>query len=146
MPSEILKEMRSPITPGNILRKRHALRRELLEQANLIPTRIAILGGSTTTEVKSMLELFLLAQGIQPTFYESGYNRFSEDVLFENPELLNFKPDVVFIHTTWHNVSQFPELMETEGEVEQRLREEAARFEAHLGENLLAARCGDHPK
>jgi len=122
--------MRFPITPANILRKRHALKKELLAQPNLTPTRIAILGGSTTTEVKSMLELFLLAQGIQPTFYESGYNRYSEDILFENPNLLNFKPDVVFIHTTWHNVSQFPELMEADGEVEQRVRREAARFES----------------
>jgi FkbH-like protein len=76
-----------------------------------------------------MLELFLLAQGIQPTFYESGYNRYSEDLVFENPDLMNFKPDVVFIHTTWHNVSQFPELMEAEAEVEQRVRREVGRFE-----------------
>ena len=69
------------------MRKRHSLKKELLAQPNLMPTRIAILGGSTTTEVKNMLELFLLAQGIQPTFYESGYNRYSEDVLFENPDL-----------------------------------------------------------
>jgi FkbH-like protein len=128
--SEILREMRFPITPANILRKRHALKKELLAQPNLMPMRIAILGGSTTTEVKSMLELFLLDQGIQPTFYESGYNRYSEDILFDNPDLLNFKPNVVFIHTTWHNVSQFPELMEAEEEVEQRVCREAARFES----------------
>jgi len=128
--SEILKELQFPITPANVLRKRHALKKELLAQSHLIPTRIAILGGSTTTEVKSMMELFLLAQGIQPTFYESGYNRYSEDILFENPDLMNFKPDVVFIHTTWHNVSQFPELTETEAEVERRIRREVARFES----------------
>ena len=128
--SEILKEMRFPIAPEKILRKRHSLKRELIAQPNLMPTRIAILGGSTTTEVKSMLELFLLAQGIQPTFYESDYNRYSDDVLFENPALWNFKPDVVFIHTTWHNVSQFPQLMEAEGEIEQRVRREVSRFES----------------
>jgi FkbH-like protein len=122
--------MRFPITPANILRKRHTLKKVLLAQPNLISTRIAILGGSTTTEVKSMMELFLLAQGIQPVFYESGYNSYSEDVLFENPELWNFKPDIVFIHTTWHNVLQFPELMEGEGETEQRVRREVARFES----------------
>ena len=77
-----------------------------------------------------MLELFLLAQGIQPTFYESGYNRYCEDVLFENPDLWNFKPDIVFIHTTWRNVSEFPELLEAEAEVEQRVRREMARFES----------------
>jgi FkbH-like protein len=128
--SAIPKEMQFPIAPGNLLRKRHSLKKELLAQPNLIPTRIAILGGSTTVEVKSMLELFLLAQGIQPTFYESGYNRYSEDILFENHKLLHFKPDVVFIHTTWRNVSQFPELMESEMEVDQRVRREAARFES----------------
>jgi FkbH-like protein len=129
-PSEIFKALRFPVTAADILRKRHSLKKELLRQTNLVPTRIAILGGSTTAEVKSMLELFLLAQGIQPTFYESGYNRYSEDVLFESPGLWNFKPDIVFIHTTWHNVSQFPELMEAEKEVEDRLRREAARFES----------------
>ena len=128
--SEILKEMRHPVTPATILRKRHALKKELLAQPNLLSARVAILGGSTTTEVKSMLELFLLAQGIQPSFYESGYNRYSEDVLFENPDLWNFRPDVAFIHTTWRNVSQFPELMETEEQVEQRVQQEVARFDA----------------
>jgi len=124
------KAVRLPTSAADIVRKRHSLKRELLAQENLIPTRIAILGGSTTTEIKSMLELFLLAQGIQPTFYESAYNRYSEDILFENPDLWNFKPDIVFIHTTWHNISQFPELLEAETEVEERVRREVARFES----------------
>jgi FkbH-like protein len=128
--SEILKEMRHPVTPANILRKRHTLKKELLAQPNLLPVRVAILGGSTTTEVKSMLELFLLAQGIQPCFYESGYKKYSEDVLFENEGLWNFRPEVVFIHTTWRNVGQFPDLMETEAQFERRIGEEVARFEA----------------
>ncbi len=127
---EFPRELRSPIDVVTVLRKRRSLKRELLEQPNLVPTRIAILGGSTTAEVKSMLELFLLAQGIQPTFYESEYNRYSEDVLFENPELWNFKPEIVYLHTTWHNVSEFPELFEAEQEVEQRVREEVGRFQA----------------
>jgi FkbH-like protein len=131
----IPKALRFPITAAEILRKRQSLKKELLGQTNLIPTRIAILGGSTTVEVKSMLELFLLAQGIQPTFYESGYNRYSEDVLFENPDLWNFKPDIVFIHTSWHNVSQFPELMEPEAEVERRVGVEMDRF-ASLWEKI----------
>jgi FkbH-like protein len=131
----IPKAMKFPISATEILRKRQSLKKELLGQANLIPTRIAILGGSTTTEVKCMLELFLLAQGIQPAFYESGYNRYSEDVLFQNPDLWNFKPDIVFIHTTWHNISQFPQLMEPEAEVEERVRHEMARF-ASLWEKI----------
>jgi len=127
---DILKAVRYPIDPANLVRRRQTLKKELLKQANLLQTRVAILGGSTTSEVKNMLEIFLLANGIQATFYESGYNRYSEDVLFENPELSNFKPDIVFIHTSWLNVSEFPAIMESEEEVQTRVRQEVSRFES----------------
>jgi FkbH-like protein len=127
---KVPKALQFPIAVSDVLRKRETLKKELLQQTNLVPTRVAILGGSTTVEVKDMLELFLLAQGIQPTFYESGYKSYSEDILFENPDLWNFRPDIVFIHTTWHNVSQFPELLDAEAEVENRVRHEMARFES----------------
>jgi len=127
---EIPKALRFPVSTADILGKRHLLKKELLKQTNLIETRIAVLGGSTTGEVKSTLELFLLAQGIQPVFYESGYNQYWEDVVFENPDLWNFRPDIVFIHTTWHNVSRFPEPLEAEAEVEARVRHEMGRFES----------------
>jgi len=122
--------LRFPIAPEEVLRKRQALKRELLKQSDTLPARIAILGGSTTAELKSTLELFLLAQGIQPEFYESGYNCYCEDVLFENPELWDFKPNIVFVHTTWRNVAEFPELLVGEAAVEGRVRREMARFEA----------------
>ena len=127
---QVPKALRFPIAVAEILQKRQGLKRELVKQTNLVPTRIAILGGSTSTEIKSMLELFLLAQGIHPAFYESGYNRYCEEVLFENPDLWNLKPDIVFIDTTWRNVPQFPELTEAEADVEKRLRREMARFES----------------
>lgn len=124
------KALRFPIAVSEVLLKRLSLKRDLLKQTNLLPIRIAILGGSTTTEVMNMLELFLLAGGIAPTFYESGYNRYDEEVLFQNPELWKFKPDIVFIHTTWRNVQQFPNLLEPQAETEQRLHDEVARFKS----------------
>jgi len=130
MQSEILRDLRFPVTPANIMRKRQQLRKELLGQPNLLQKRIAILGGSTTTEVRSMLELFLLAHGIEPEFYESGYNRYAEDVLFDNPQLANFRPDIVFLHTGWQNVAEFPELLETDEQVDQRFHREMDRFRA----------------
>lgn len=120
--------VRLPTTLAEILRKREALKKELLQQENLLPVRMAILGGSTTSELRKMLELFLLASGMQPAFYESGYNRYRDDVLFESPELWKFKPDIVFFHTTWRNVSQFPPLLEEEAGVEERVEAEMARF------------------
>ncbi len=128
MPEEALRELRFPVTAANILRKWQQLRKELLAQPNLLQKKIAILGGSTTTEIRKMLELFLLAHGIEPAFYESGYNRYAEDVLFDNPQLASFRPDIVFLHTGWQNVSEFPELLETAEQVEQRLHREVDRF------------------
>ena len=126
----IAKALRFPIDTQDALLKRQTLKKELLKQSNLIPARIAILGGSTTSELKSMLELFLLVQGIQPAFYESGYNRFCEEVLSEHPDLWTFKPDIVFVYTTWHNVSQYPDVMETADQVGRRVRDEMTRFES----------------
>lgn len=128
--SGVLKPLRLPDDVVSILRQRQFLKKELLKQTNLIATRVAILGGSTTTEVKSMLELFLLAHGIQPSFYESNYGRYREDVLFDNPELWNFRPEIVFIHTNWRNILEFPELAAAEADVEQRIRREMERFES----------------
>lgn len=124
------RSARLPTSAADLIRKRKKLKHELLKQTNLLCKRVAILGGSTTTEVRSMLEMYLLAEGIDPTFYESGYNRYAEDILSENPALWNFKPEIVFIHTTWHNVSQYPELLESEPDVESRVRQEMARFES----------------
>ena len=133
MQNTVPQPLRFPVAVADILRQRQTLKSELAKQANLVQTRMAILGGSTTAEVKSMLELFLLAQGIQPTFYESGYNRYWDDVVCENPVLWNFRPDIVFVHTTWHNVSQFPEPLAPAVEVDGCVRREMTRFESVWG-------------
>ena len=64
--------MRVSSTPVEVLiRKRKALLRELLKSPGLLEVRVAILGGSTTNEVKDFLEMLLLDKGIRPVFYES---------------------------------------------------------------------------
>ena len=83
-----MRELEYPFDSDFIRKKRIKIRKQLLadEQANYIDKRIAILGGSTTSEVKNMLELFLLNQGIKPSFYESEYNKYYEDGMFDKPE------------------------------------------------------------
>jgi predicted enzyme involved in methoxymalonyl-ACP biosynthesis len=61
-----------------------------LLNTDFIEKNIAILGGSTTSEIKNILELFLLKSGIRPIFYESEYNKYYEDALFGNDELDKF--------------------------------------------------------
>ena len=60
----------------DILRKRKSLRRELSAVDGLQQVRIAVLGGSTTSEIVDLLEIFLLASGFRPEFLQSDYGRF----------------------------------------------------------------------
>ena len=70
-------------------------------------TKIAILGGSTTNEVADQLGLFLLQYGIEAEFYQSEYAQYWQDAMFGTPELDDFHPDVIYIHTNWRNPDRF---------------------------------------
>ena len=58
-----------PLDIDKILRKKKSIKRELLNKKNLEAKNVAILGGSTTSEVKNIVELFLLNSGIKPIFF-----------------------------------------------------------------------------
>ena len=79
-----------PIDSKQLLRKKKRIKRELLENnTSFVDVNIAILGGSTTDEIADQLELFLLHYGIRPVIYQSEYNKYYEEVLFDNPALKN---------------------------------------------------------
>lgn len=90
--------------------------------------RIAILGGSTTAEVKLALEIFLLHKEIKPEFYESEFGRFSEDVLFDNPELAAFDPQIAYIHTTYRNIRSLPAVRSKIEDSDAAFEQEVSRF------------------
>jgi FkbH-like protein len=117
-----------PFDPAFLMRKKTALRRELLAKAHLMEKRIAILGGSTTAEVKDMLELFLLKAGIKPQFYESEYNKYYEDLNFDNPQLRSFNPELIYIHTSSANLVKLPSIADTPQAAEAGLQSEFGRF------------------
>ncbi|MGL5741038.1 MAG: HAD-IIIC family phosphatase [Legionella sp.] len=117
-----------PINPSLILRQKHAIKKELLLKKDLIPKKIAILGGSTTAEVKAIWELFLLDIGVKPEFYESEFNRYYEEAVFENKALTTFKPDIIYIHVTNKNGIAYPKMTDSIEEVETRLHREQERY------------------
>ncbi len=119
-----------PFTPRLISRKKRAIRRELLEGEYSIEKRIAILGGSTTSEIKDVLELFLLNSGIRPTFYESGYDRYYEELMFDDGGLAEFGPDIIYFHTTNKNLSRYPGLDDDQKAVDDLFESETQRFES----------------
>ncbi len=119
----------APIDPHALLRKKRALRRELLARSGLVDKRVALLGGSTTAELKDMLELFLLDAGIRPSFHESGYNRFEEEVLFPEGGLREFAPELVVIHTSSLNIARWPGFADSNDDVDALVQAEFTRFD-----------------
>ncbi len=124
----MIKDLAYPFDPHLILRTKKSIRRKLLEGNTFLDKRVAILGGSTTGEVKDLIELFLLDGGIRPAFYESDYNRYYEDALFPSEELIRFAPEIVYIHTTTSNLAFRHGLDDAEPVIEQNLQEEFSRY------------------
>lgn len=110
---------------------RKRTRRELINDGTKrIKKKIAVLGGSTTNDFIKTLEVFLLSEGIEPEFYESEYNRFWQDAMFENPELAEFSPDIIYIHTNYRNIATFlPEATDAAEDIYNKLNERYSYYE-----------------
>ncbi len=123
----MIKELIYPFDPAYLLENRRKLRKQLLaESTSFIEKKIAVLGGSTTTAIVQMMELFLLNNGIRPSFYQSEYNKFFEDAMFDNPELQEFDPDVIYVFTTNRNITKYPSLTD---DADALLKQEYMKFE-----------------
>lgn len=119
-----------PFSSALIQSKKRRIKSELLSNGKQkINVKIAILAGSTTDEIKDMLEIFLLQNNIQPEFYQSEFDKYWEDVMFDNEKLVSFKPDIIFIHTSNRNLSFDFNMGESEESINQLLEKDYARFE-----------------
>ena len=133
-----MKELEYPFDSEFILKKKKKLRRELLDtDGTFLMKKIAVLGGSTTSDIIKILDLFLLNYGIKAEFYESEYNQYYEDAMFDPPELLDFAPDLIFIHTTNRNIRFYPEMSDDENTVSEKLANVYHEFE-DMWEHLSA--------
>jgi FkbH-like protein len=117
------------ISLEQIILKRRSLERELSQRDGLQPLRVAILGGSTTNELTELLEVYLLAAGFAPRFYQSEYGQFYEDAVFNTGMLKSFAPDLVYIHTNCLNLRFCPPAGAREEDFEAAVAQELARYE-----------------
>lgn len=112
-----------PLDSARILQKRKSLKKEL-EKGEKLEVRVAVLGGETTATIKDILELFLLDSGIKPVFYESEYNKWYEDAVFENEELQKFSPQIVLVTTFFSNIVNLPSVLDSEEGIDKKLNAE----------------------
>jgi len=137
-----MKELEYPFDPQLVLAKKKRLKKELLASGiSFTDKRIAILGGSTTRDFMQAMELFLLNNGIRPEFYESEYNQYYEDGMFDNPELAAFAPDVIYIHTSFRNLLDLPDVRDSREAVKAKEDAAFARFEGLWGHISETYKC-----
>ena len=72
--------------------------------------KIAILSGSTTSLVSRLLKLFLRKNGIKAEVFEGHFGNFFIDAINPSAELLAFKPDIIYIHSSRVNLKSFGKL------------------------------------
>lgn len=126
-----MKELEYPFDGDYILKKKKSIKKALLEEQNqFINKKIAILGGSTTNDIKLILDLFLLNYGVKAEFYESEYNQYYQDAMFPNAELELFAPDIIYIHTSNRNITAYPQMSDSTEDVQKLLNAEITKFEA----------------
>ncbi len=131
-----MRELEYPFDSQYIIKKKKSLKRELLgRDTQYIEKKIAVLGGSTTHDIVAVLELFLLNVGIKPSFYESEYAKYWEDVMFDNPELVDFAPNLIYVHTSFRNLRLLPTLAQSPEEIDRNLEEEYSGF-ANMWEKI----------
>ncbi len=124
-----MKELEYPFDPDYILSNKKTIKKRLCEsQADFTEKKIAVLGGYTTNDILLMMELFLMDYGIKPVFYESGYNQFYQEAVFGNATLEEFNPDIIYICTSNRNVTTYPVMKDTAGQVEEKFQTEMGRF------------------
>ncbi|MBE6731929.1 MAG: HAD-IIIC family phosphatase [Ruminococcaceae bacterium] len=124
-------ELQYPFDSAYIIKKKKSIKKALLaDNKARIKKNIAVFGGSTTSDIVKTMELFLLDNGIEPNFYESEYAQYFQDAMFPSEELLNFKPDIVFIHTSQRNITNYPELGDSKEVIDGKFASEMEKFTA----------------
>lgn len=138
-----MKELEYPFDADYLLKKKKMIRKELLNtDGPFINIKVAILGGSTTNDIRLLLELFLLNHGLRPSFYESEYNRYYEDLYFDNPELDEFNPDIIYIHTSNRNIKECPNVVDKKETIDEKLNNEYTKFESIWEKATQKYHCG----
>ena len=66
-----------------------------------------MLGDFTTKQLAALVDLHLFAMGVEADF-EGEYGVFRQEILDSGSELYQFKPQVLFLATTWRDVGHRP--------------------------------------
>lgn len=78
------------------------------------PVKIAVLGSYSIQHFTSLLDAFLLGQGIETDIYEGEYDGIQMDVLDPSSALYEFSPQIVIILMDDRDIKVYPECFDSE--------------------------------
>ncbi len=93
-------------------------------------TKLAILGGFTTAQLAQAVELALFSMGGLAEVHEAEYGVCRQEILDAGSSLYEFKPDTVFLATTWRDLARRPAIGPSRDEAAALIRDEAADWAA----------------
>ncbi|HXY34985.1 MAG TPA: HAD-IIIC family phosphatase [Planctomycetaceae bacterium] len=91
-------------------------------------TRLAILGGPTTIQLRQLIEVFLAGEGIAAEIYEAEYGLFRQEILTPGSGLDAFAPEIVFLATGARDVTRLPPIDADHAAVDQFADQELAEW------------------
>jgi FkbH-like protein len=71
--------------------------------------KLAILGSFTTKQLAQFIDLFLFVAGVEADIYEGEYGVFRQEIFDAQSELHRFKPQALFLATTWRDLARRPD-------------------------------------
>ncbi|HEY2841734.1 MAG TPA: HAD-IIIC family phosphatase [Pirellulales bacterium] len=124
--------LRKAISPGldyTSAQSLHRVYKSLKDQPKLGgPLRLAVLGSFTTGQLISMIELSLFSAGIVAEVYEADYGVFRQEILDPTSTLYEFRPQVMFLATSWRDLGGAPELHSDPAAAQQLVEAEVDRW------------------
>jgi FkbH-like protein len=73
-------------------------------------TRLAVLGGFTTTQLAQAIELAMFAMGAGVEMFEAEYGVYRQEIFDPASELYRFGPKTIFLATSWRDLIRRPGL------------------------------------
>lgn len=90
--------------------------------------KLAVLSSSTSDQLVQIIELFLLAGGVEADVYEADFGVFRQEILDPSSTLYAFKPDGIFIATNWRDLTNWPKISDGPDGVAECVAAEVAQW------------------
>jgi FkbH-like protein len=104
------------------------LHKSLAARASPARSKVAVLGGVTTTKLAMAVELAIFSMGGEVEVFETDYGVYRQDILDPNSVLYERKPNTIFLATSYRDLIHRPALDSSCEDVQRLVEAEVAQW------------------